>query len=95
MSPDSDGSFYSATDSPTGQAPAMHPEPTFDLSLCREGPFAAANPTLGLGTTRVVVHTGSRPTGILIVLWFTASPPTVPGVGGGTGICPLNGPGPQ
>ena len=56
--------------------------------------------TLGLGTTRVVVPTSSRPTGILILLsridtWFTSSPPTVPGVGGGTGICPLIGPGPQ
>ena len=46
LAPDSvqsDGSFYSATDSPTGQAPAMHPAPTFDPSLCREGPFKAAN----------------------------------------------------
>ena len=34
----SDGSFYSATDSPTGQAPAMRPETTFDPSLCQKGP---------------------------------------------------------
>ena len=37
------------TGSPTGQAPAMHPEPTFDPSLCREGPFAAANPHPRIG----------------------------------------------
>ena len=45
----SDGSFYSATDSPKGQAPAMLPEPTFDLSLGREGPFKAANPHPRIG----------------------------------------------
>ena len=28
-----DRSLYSATDSPTGQVPAMHPEPTFDPSV--------------------------------------------------------------
>ena len=40
----SDRSFHSATDSLTGQAPAMHPESTFAPSLYREGPFKAANP---------------------------------------------------
>ena len=45
----SDGSFHSATDSSTGQAPTMHPEPTFDPHLCREGPFKAANPHPRIG----------------------------------------------
>ena len=45
----SDGSFHSATDSPTGQAPAMHPAPIFDQSMCREGPFKTANPHSRIG----------------------------------------------
>ena len=54
----SDGFFYSATDSPTGQAPAMHPEPTFDPSLCREGHFQVENPHPQIGDDkRVVVPT--------------------------------------
>ena len=58
-------------------------------------------PTLALGTTRVVVPTGSRPTGILILLSmidtlaYSFTTHAVPGVGGGTGICPLIGLGPQ
>ena len=47
-----DGSFYSATDSPTGQASAMHPETTFDPSQYREGPFKAANPHPRIGDTK-------------------------------------------
>ena len=58
-------------------------------------------PTLALGTTRVVVPTGSRPTGILILLSmidtlaYSFTTHAIPGVGGGTGICPLIGLGPQ
>ena len=55
--------------------------------------------TLELGTTRVVVPTGSRPTGFWFccpgwTLLFTATPPTVPGVGGSARICPFIEPGP-
>ena len=64
----SDGSSYSATDSMTGPAPALLPEPTFAPSLFREGPFTAATPTLGLGVTGVVVPTGSRPPWSVILL---------------------------
>ena len=45
----SDGFIYSATDSPTDQAPTMHPEPTFNPSLCLEGPFKVANPHPRIG----------------------------------------------
>ena len=45
----SDGSFYSATDSPTGQAPVIRHSPSFGLPLGREGPFVAANPHPQIG----------------------------------------------
>ena len=45
----SDGSFYSATDSPTGQALVIHHGPTFGLPLGREGPFVATNPHPWIG----------------------------------------------
>ena len=45
----SDRSFYSATDSPTGQAPVIHHSPSFGLPLGREGPFVAANPHPRIG----------------------------------------------
>ena len=55
--------------------------------------------TLGLGTTWGVVPTGSQLAGTLSdfadhdgSIWITTSPPTVPGVGGSTGICLFIGP---
>ena len=65
----SDGSFYSATDSPTDQAPVIHYGhiPSIDPSVGKHILLRRA-PTLGLGTTWGFVPTGSHPTGSLILL---------------------------
>ena len=53
VSPDSvrsDGSFYNAADSPTGQETVGHHNPTIVMVLLgREGPFVAANPHPRIG----------------------------------------------
>ena len=72
LSPDSvqsDGSFYSAADSPTGRhLPCFLNLHSFRLCV-RKDLLLRRHPTLGLGMKRVVVPTGgSQPTGIMILL---------------------------
>ena len=79
--------FVCDTDRPTGQAPVIHHSPTFSLPIGREGPFVAANPHSRIGNDMEGCAYWSRWT-----IWIITSPPTVPGVGGCTGICPFIGP---
>ena len=71
VSPDSvlsDGSFYSATDGTTGQAPVIHYLLLVRLSVGKDL-LLRQTPTLGLGTIRGVLPTSSQPTRILILLF--------------------------
>ena len=72
LSPDSvrlDGSFYTANDSPTDQAPVINRNPTFGQPLSLERPFVAANTHPRIGNDMGAVPAGSQPTGILILLF--------------------------
>ena len=87
----SDGTFFSATASPTGQAPGLRRSPIMGRRIGREGPFVATNPHPRIGDNlsgcayQCTTYRDSD------FVWVATTPPAVLGVGGGYGIRSLVG----